>query len=335
MIRYGRPASLSCRCSRRVISRSSPTVSVQYPPTCSSRSRRNSPQAPDTIISDPSPSQPVRPSRNARRYSISWKPATAPRGTRGSIMRPCSIREEFPTRTVPPTAATRPGSSRNGRTITASASGSRIESASVMQTYAVAGDIHAAVERIGSTAVVFSHQRDLRIAGAAPHLDQRQVGHDAAGHGRNLMEPVGGDHRAGGGVVGAVVDQHQLVQRIPLGQAAIGSTRAPPTARCGQEPRSRSRVSAVRRTPPRTTTIVAGACAARFRSGRTATAPRRRGSGPGHRSSRSPRSRSAPVSFRGRLDQACRVLQRRARGRMPTDPHRQVGRYSPTPPRQP
>ena len=104
------------------------------PPTSTTRSRRNRPNAPEMMSSPPSRDQPVRPSRNARRYSTTWMRGSQRRGMRTSTMRPATTVQPLATRTTPPVATMRSGSSANGFATDSSACGSRIESASTMQT---------------------------------------------------------------------------------------------------------------------------------------------------------------------------------------------------------
>jgi len=70
----------------------------------------------------------------ARRYSTTWIRGSRRRGIRTSTTRPRLIVQPLATRTTPPEATTRSGSSAKGRDTCSSESGSRIESASTMHT---------------------------------------------------------------------------------------------------------------------------------------------------------------------------------------------------------
>ncbi len=86
------------------------------------------------ISRPPSLDQPVRPTRKARRYSTTWIRGSQRFGIRTRVTRPREMSEPLATRTTPPDATTRSGSSANGRETCSSASGSSSESASTMQT---------------------------------------------------------------------------------------------------------------------------------------------------------------------------------------------------------
>jgi hypothetical protein len=77
---------------------------------------------------------PVRPSRNERRYSTTWKRTTQRGDSRGSSTLPRDTRAPFAARITPPLATTFAGSSTKGRATWTRASGSSSESASTMQT---------------------------------------------------------------------------------------------------------------------------------------------------------------------------------------------------------
>ena len=97
-------------------------------------SRWNRPNAPDTISSAFSAVHPVRAPKNARKYSTSWNMASLDRGSAVAVTRPCATWQPLAIRTVPPVATVRSGSSMNGSAAWASASCSRIESASTETT---------------------------------------------------------------------------------------------------------------------------------------------------------------------------------------------------------
>ena len=120
-------------CSRTTSSASSPMVSASMPPISTTRSRRKTPNAPEITTSPPSRDQPVRPIRNARRYSTTWMRTSHCRGIRTSTTRPPMTLQPFAMRITPPQAATRSGSSPNGFATDSRASGSSRESASTMQ----------------------------------------------------------------------------------------------------------------------------------------------------------------------------------------------------------
>ena len=86
------------------------------------------------IARAPSLDHPVRPIRNARRYSTTWIRASQVPGIRTSTIRPPTIVQPLAARTTPPVATTRSGSSANGLLTVISASGSSTESASTMHT---------------------------------------------------------------------------------------------------------------------------------------------------------------------------------------------------------
>jgi hypothetical protein len=84
---------------------SSPTVSWRKPPISTTTSFRNTPNAPETIISEPSSLQAARPKRNARRYSITCAAPSQERGTPTLVMPVVPpISQPFAIRTVPPAA---------------------------------------------------------------------------------------------------------------------------------------------------------------------------------------------------------------------------------------
>jgi hypothetical protein len=118
-----------------VSSKSSPTVSVQYPPTASTSDRLKRPNAPETIPSASSLLQPTRATRKARKYSSTWIVARRLAGAWTSRMRPWSTRQPLTIRIVPPVAARSCGSSRIGFETFSSESASSRESASITQTY--------------------------------------------------------------------------------------------------------------------------------------------------------------------------------------------------------
>ena len=95
---------------------------------------RNTPKAPEMISSPPRRDHPVRPTRKARRYSTTWMRGSHRFGIRTRVTRPREMSEPLATRTTPPEATTRSGSSANGRETCSRASGSSSESASTMQT---------------------------------------------------------------------------------------------------------------------------------------------------------------------------------------------------------
>ena len=98
---------------RMTSSTSSPMVSVPSRRPSTTTSRRNRPNAPEMSTRPPSRDQPVRPSRKARRYSTTWIRGSQLRGIRTSTTRPGHL-EPLATRTTPPLATTRTGSSANG-----------------------------------------------------------------------------------------------------------------------------------------------------------------------------------------------------------------------------
>ena len=113
---------------------SSPTVSCRKPPISTTTSLRNTPNAPDTIMSDPSSLQAIRPKRKARRYSSTWLVPRKLLGvpTRVTPARPTA--QPLAIRTVPPAATV---SAEHGRTafmIAAIASTSSTLSPSITQT---------------------------------------------------------------------------------------------------------------------------------------------------------------------------------------------------------
>ncbi len=119
-----------------VSSKSSPRLPSSRPPTSTSTSRLNTPNAPLIRISAPSLDHPVRPSRYARRYSTTWIRPSQLLGMRMPVTRPATTEHPLITRMVPPAATIRTGSSANGLVTTSSASGSSTESASMMATSA-------------------------------------------------------------------------------------------------------------------------------------------------------------------------------------------------------
>ena len=114
---------------------SSPTVSCRKPPISTTTSFRNTPNAPETIISEPSSLQATRPKRNARRYSITCPAPSQVRGipTRVTPARP-PISQPFAIRTVPPAATVSAACGRTACMIAAIASRSSTLSPSTTQT---------------------------------------------------------------------------------------------------------------------------------------------------------------------------------------------------------
>ena len=96
-------------------SMSSPTACGLNPPTSISVVRRNTPKAPETMSTAPSGSQPMRPKRNERRYSMTCMSASGLRGSATSSRKPSRSLQPLAMRIAPP-AATVSGFSRNGRT---------------------------------------------------------------------------------------------------------------------------------------------------------------------------------------------------------------------------
>jgi hypothetical protein len=108
--------------------------SVAMPPTVARTSLRKMPNAPEMISSPPVADQPARPIMNARRYSTTCTRDSQVRGIRTSVTRPWVTVEPLAMRMTPPAATTWSGWSAKGRETCSRESGSRMESASTMQT---------------------------------------------------------------------------------------------------------------------------------------------------------------------------------------------------------
>ena len=181
------------------------------------------PNAPLIRMSAPNRDQPVRPSRNARRYSTTWIRASHGLGIWTLTMRPETTRLPLTGRIAPPAATIRVGSSANGWVTRSSASGSRIESAS---TIATSGSLAALMPTLrASERPEFSLRTTTRRVrpsrGTCTSMIRARIGHVLRDHARDGHEVERAAQPLEGAVGAAVVDDDDLVPRVAQGEQGL------------------------------------------------------------------------------------------------------------------